>query len=141
MYSMDLLRHGIGLRGYAERDPKIEYKREGTRMFNEMMVNIRERVTDLIFKVQIAMRPDEGAGARVAAAGGGLAYSNLQTTKADATGAGFASAAADQDAAMQKQGEAAKPQTIRRETPRVGRNEPCPCGSGKKYKQCCGKAR
>jgi preprotein translocase subunit SecA len=146
MYSMDLLRHGIGLRGYAERDPKIEYKREGTRMFNEMMVNIRERVTDLIFKVQIGMRPDEageGPGERVPAAGGpggGLAYSNLQTTKADATGAGFSSAAADQNAAMQKQGEAAKPQTIRRDTPRVGRNEPCPCGSGKKYKHCCGKA-
>ncbi|MGD8451455.1 MAG: SEC-C metal-binding domain-containing protein [Phycisphaerae bacterium] len=135
MYAMDLLRHGIGLRGYAERDPKIEYKREGTRMFNEMMGNIRERVTDLIFKVQITMRPDEGAGAEERPA----ALANIQTTKADATGAGFAAADADQQAAMQQQGEGAKPQTIRRETPRVGRNDPCPCGSGKKYKHCHGK--
>src|SRR5690606_5282831 len=45
MYSMDLLRHGIGFRGYAERDPKIEFKREGTRLFNELMSNIRARVT------------------------------------------------------------------------------------------------
>jgi preprotein translocase subunit SecA len=129
MYAMDLLRSGIGLRGYAERDPKIEYKREGTRMFNEMLANMRERVTDVIFKVQVAIEPE--------AAGRGIAYSNVQTQHADATGAGFS--AADQEAAMRKQGEAGQQQTIRRETPKVGRNDPCPCGSGKKYKQCCGK--
>jgi preprotein translocase subunit SecA len=54
-----------------------------------------------------------------------------------AIGAGFAGA--DHDAAMRAQGEAAKPATIRREQPKTGRNAPCPCGSGKKYKQCCGK--
>ena len=136
MYAMQLLREGIGLRGYAERDPKIEYKREGTRMFNEMMSNIRERVTDLIFKVQIAVRPE----AEVEAPSGGVAYTNLQTSKADATGAGFATADADREAAMRQQGEAG-PQTIRRDKPKVGRNDPCPCGSGKKYKHCCGKLR
>ena len=138
MYAMDLLRHGIGLRGYAERDPKIEYKREGTRMFNEMMGNIRERVTDLIFKVQVRVPPQE---AQETQRSGGMAYSNMQTTKADATGAGFSAASEDQEAAMRRQGEGATPQTIRRETPKVGRNDPCPCGSGKKYKQCCGKNR
>jgi preprotein translocase subunit SecA len=55
------------------------------------------------------------------------------------TGAGFAQAAADEAAAMRAQGEAAKPKTIRREKPKVGRNDPCPCGSGKKYKHCHGK--
>jgi preprotein translocase subunit SecA len=141
MYGMDLLRHSIGLRGYAEQDPKIAYKREGTRTFNEMLENYRERVTDLIFKVRIAGFGEEGVGQP--APGGGMAggaYAGATSTKADATGAGFSSAAEDQDAAMRQQGEGAKPQTIRRETPKVGRNDPCPCGSGKKYKQCHGKA-
>ncbi len=145
MYAMDLLRSGIGLRGYAERDPKIEYKREGTRLFNEMMSNIRERVTDMIFKVELALAgeepggPDDGAG--VPASPAGRPYSGMAATKADATGAAFSSVAADRAAAMRQQGEGGKPQTIRRETPRVGRNDPCPCGSGKKFKNCHGKGR
>jgi preprotein translocase subunit SecA len=146
MYSIDLLRHSIGLRGYAEKDPKIEYKREATRMFNETQANIRERVTDLIFKVNIAIPPlggdgPGGAGAAVEAGpGGGLAYGNVQATKADATNAGLsADAAADQQAAMRNQGDGAKVEPIKRSMPRVGRNEPCPCGSGKKYKACHGK--
>ncbi len=138
MYSMDLLRHGIGLRGYAERDPKIEYKREGTRLFNETLRNIRERVTDLIFKVQVSMAPVT-AEAAVGPADQ-PAPAGMMTQHADATNVGFSSAAADQEAAMRKQGEGGKAQTIRRTTPKVGRNEPCPCGSGKKYKHCHGKS-
>jgi hypothetical protein len=144
MYSMDLLRHSIGLRGYAEQDPKIAYKREGTRMFTEMLENIRERVTDLIFKVRIAGfgGGDYAEGAPVSvgpAPGGGSAYTGLTASKADATGAGYS--AADQEAALRQQGEGGQPKTIRRETPRVGRNDPCPCGSGKKYKHCHGRGR
>ncbi|MCK4343301.1 MAG: SEC-C domain-containing protein [Phycisphaerae bacterium] len=147
MYSMDLLRHSIGLRGYAEQDPKIAYKREGTRMFNEMLENNRERVTDLIFKVKIAGYGGESYGGEdtgvpatiVAGRAGGEAYAGATTSKADATGAGFSAATEDQEAAMRQQG--AAPQTIRRQMPKVGRNAPCPCGSGKKYKQCCGKTR
>ncbi len=138
MYAMDLLRHSIGLRGYAEQDPKIAYKREGTRMFNEMRENIRERVTDLIFKVRIAgMAAGDDEAPQPTARG----LAGATAGKADATNVGFQSAAADQDAAMRQQGEGAKPQPIRRETPKVGRNQPCPCGSGKKYKHCCGKTR
>ncbi len=137
MYAMDLMRHGIGLRGYAERDPKIEYKREGTRLFNELLSNIRERVTDLVFKVQVSMAPataetDVTPADQPAPAG-------MTTQHADATNVGFSSAEADHDAAMRKQGEGGKAQTIRRATPKVGRNDPCPCGSGKKYKHCHGK--
>jgi len=139
MYAMDLLRHSIGLRGYAEQDPKIAYKREGTRMFQEMLSNCRERVTDLIFKVQLAVRPDEQFEV-AAAPSSGIAYANLQLLKADATGAGFSSAAADQAAAMRPGGDDT-PRTIRRETPKIGRNDPCPCGSGRKYKHCHGKQR
>ena len=65
----------------------------------------------------------------------------MTAAKADATNVGFSSAAEDHEAAMQQQGEGAKPQTIRREKPKIGRNQPCPCGSGKKYKHCCGKLR
>jgi len=145
MYSMDLLRGTIGLRGYAERDPRIEFKREGTRMFAEMKSNIRDRVTDLIFKLNVATGPDGGAGggaggAPVAAAPGPAAPPGMTATKADATGAGFAGGqGADYQAAMAKQGEGAAQKTFKREQPKVGRNDPCPCGSGKKYKQCHGK--
>ncbi len=146
MYSMDLLRQSIGLRGYAEQDPKIAYKREGTRLFNEMLENYRERVTDLIFKVRIAGfggegYGGEGAGGPAAPGAMGGAYAGASATKADATNVGFSSASADQEAAMRQQGEGAAPKTIRRDVPKVGRNDPCPCGSGKKYKQCCGKPR
>ena len=96
-----------------------------------MWKSIRERVTDMIFKVS------HGQG------GGGTEESRsttqLQARHDSATGAGFAGASEDQQAAMRAQGEGAKPVTIRREAPKVGRNDPCPCGSGKKYKQCCGR--
>ncbi len=142
MYSMDLLRHGIGLRGYAERDPKTEYKREGTRLFNASTEAIRERVTDLIFKINLGglpPMPGEGEAAAVGAPEGGGSYGAAQTVKADATNMGMSSAAAaDQQAAMRKQGDGAAA-TIRRDQPKVGRNDPCPCGSGKKYKACHGK--
>ncbi|MBU0616287.1 MAG: SEC-C domain-containing protein, partial [Planctomycetes bacterium] len=137
MYAMDLLRHGIGLRGYAERDPKIEYKREGTRLFRELLSNIRERVTDLVFKVQVSMAP--ATAETPAEIEGQPAPAGITAQHADATNVGFSSAAEDQEAAMRKQGEGGKAQTIRRATPKVGRNSPCPCGSGKKYKHCHGK--
>ena len=156
MYAMDLLRHAIGFRGMAERDPKIEYKREGTRIFNETLGNVRERVTDLIFKVRVATAPpgdagaEGGSGARLPDGGGpatgGMAYQNMRTVHADATGSAYqveksARPAGGRDATQPPPpGEnAPKAETIRRETPRVGRNDPCPCGSGKKYKQCHGK--
>lgn len=127
MYAMDMLRHGIGLRGYAEKDPKIEYKREGTRMFGEMQENVRERVTDLIFRVRIA-----GAGGEDEQRN---QLSSARTQKDDPTNIGINSAA---QADHEQQGDQS-PQTIRRDEPKVGRNDLCPCGSGKKYKHCCGK--
>ena len=95
-----------------------------------MWNTIRDRVTDTIFKVSAGGEGDGG--------GGGL-LSRAQMHHGSSTGAGFAGASADHDAAMRAQGEASKPSTIRREQPKVGRNQPCPCGSGKKFKQCCGK--
>jgi len=122
MYEMDLLKSAIGLRGYAERDPKVEYKREGMRMYNEMMDRLRERVTATIFRARL--------GGSVSSV-----YRGIAARHDEATNIGFSE---DQQAALGPQGEGGKPQTFRREQPKVGRNDPCPCGSGKKYKKCCG---
>ena len=87
------------------------------------------RVTDIIFKVQ------SGAGEQESR----VSPTRVSTAHADATGAGFAGAAADHAAAMRAQNTNGKVETIRRAKPRVKRNEPCPCGSGKKYKLCHGR--
>ncbi|MFN0137233.1 MAG: preprotein translocase subunit SecA [Phycisphaerae bacterium] len=145
MYAMDLLRSGIGLRGYAEKDPKIEFKREGTRLFNELLASIRERVTDLIFKVQIPLSapPDASQSNGNPSADDTPPPPRMQATKMDATNAGFASASGEKGGAKNgEDGKDATPEpipTFKRDQPRVGRNDPCPCGSGKKYKQCHGK--
>ncbi|MEE8170023.1 MAG: SEC-C metal-binding domain-containing protein, partial [Phycisphaerae bacterium] len=129
MHAMDLLKEAIGLRAYAEQDPKIAYKREGFRMFNEMMQNVREKVTSIIFRARLS---DDG-GMR-------SAYQIGRAMHEDATNLGFSGQAdADREAAMRGQDGPQKIETIRRDVPRVGRNDPCPCGSGKKFKQCCGK--
>ncbi len=134
--NMDALRDGIGLRGYGQKDPKLEYKREGFEMFQAMLFQIREGVFRALTRVHV--QPAEPAPAEGAAEEGhaqdeapqqeaprakptlslrhkesdDLAYSGSQTT----------------DAGNQPA----------RAKPRVGRNDPCPCGSGKKYKKCCG---
>jgi preprotein translocase subunit SecA len=138
--AMEHLREGIGLRGYGQKDPKQEYKKEGFALFSEMMDNVVRNVGQKLYRVQIAREePEElpefkhkqrqmvaihvgdgqaGAGAGDAAAGAG----------AQARGGAAAS------------GEPQKQQTVRRAEPKVGRNDPCPCGSGKKYKKCHGAA-
>ena len=124
LLSMDHLRNSIGLRGYAERDPKIEYTREGSRLFEEMLQSVQSRVTDLLFKVRLS----SGESAK--------SVYNISQTRHELAQTDY-SQQAGTDA---RGGEApAAPRTIRKNTPKVGRNDPCPCGSGKKYKKCCGK--
>ena len=125
LYSMDHLKDSIWMRSMAEKDPKTEYKREGFRMFNEMLETIEDRVTDIIFKVRLE------AGARA------QSIWNVSQTVHDEVGQ-FAMAERQRAAAQAPQGEQ-KVKQIRLEHPKVGRNDPCPCGSGKKYKKCCGK--
>jgi len=121
---MDHLKENIWFRSLAEKDPKTEYKREGFRMFEEMLATIEDRVTDIIFKVRL----DPGARAR--------SVWNVSRTAHDEVGQ-FAMAERQRAAAQAPQGEQ-KVKQIRLEQPKVGRNAPCPCGSGKKYKKCCG---
>jgi preprotein translocase subunit SecA len=125
LYAMDHLKDSIWMRSMAEKDPKIEFKREGHRMFQEMLEAIEDRVTDIVFKVRL----EAGARARN--------VWRVSQTSHDEVGQ-FAMAERQRAAAQAPQGDQ-KVKQIRLEHPKVGRNDPCPCGSGKKYKKCCGK--
>jgi preprotein translocase subunit SecA len=125
LYSMDHLKDSVWMRSFAEKDPKTEYKREGFRMFNEMLEAIEDRVTGVIFKVHL----EAGARAR--------SVWNVSQTVHDEVGQ-FAMAERQRAAAQAPQ-DYGEVKQIRLEQPKVGRNDPCPCGSGKKYKKCCGK--
>ncbi len=124
LYAMDHLKSSIWMRSMAEKDPKIEYKREGHRMFNEMLEGVEDKVTDVIFKVQLAA----GDQAR--------SVYNVSRAAHDEVSQ-FTVAERQRAAAQAPQGEK-QVKKIQLDTPKVGRNEPCPCGSGKKYKKCCG---
>jgi preprotein translocase subunit SecA len=128
LLSMDNLRSGVGLRGYAQEDPKIVYKREGMKEFENMWAGVRDRVTETVFRME-EMGDEEAqmalwAGARATQA---AAISAAQARSAQAD------AASQQTSAG---GEVKKPEPIRNVGAKVGRNDPCPCGSGKKYKNC-----
>ncbi len=129
LLSMDHLKGAIGLRSYAEQDPKLAYKREGGRMFEEMLAGIRDKVSDMIFKVRLG---DQAAASvyQVSSA----VHEQLQGYDH------LAQDMAEQQQAQQQAGsEQQKVKQIVVDSPKVGRNDPCPCGSGKKYKKCCGR--
>jgi preprotein translocase subunit SecA len=132
--TMDHLRQGIHLRAYAQKNPKQEYKRESFELFEQLLTNLKYEVVKFLSHVQI-QRQDESElierQRREAAEREKLAFQHAQ-----ASGMANAGAAAEEPGAP---AEPATPQTFTREQPKVGRNEPCPCGSGKKYKQCHGK--
>ncbi len=132
---MDALRQGVGLRAYGQRDPLVEYKKEAYTMFSDLMDKIKSDVTDRMFRAATSM----GAFQSFLSA---LPRAQAQHASISALGGGSASApaprpASPQEAAMQA-ALAKKPEPVRRDLPKVGRNEPCPCGSGKKYKHCHG---
>ena len=111
LVAMDHLREGIGLRGYGQRDPLQEYKKEGFMMFSELIERIKEATVTNLFRVEIkteeelaALKPEEPEAMH-------LSHGEGET----------------------------KRQPVRRKKKKIGRNEPCPCGSGKKYKHCCGR--
>ncbi|MCY4156249.1 MAG: preprotein translocase subunit SecA [Gammaproteobacteria bacterium] len=140
--AMDYLRQGIHLRGYAQRNPKQEYKREAFEMFTEMLGMVARQVTVMLSRAQFseAATPSEPPAAPQRAlrlqheAASALSASDLAANpKPSSTGAG--------KARRTQRAPAPSPvQTYRRASPRIGRNDPCPCGSGKKYKRCCGAA-
>ena len=127
LLTMDHLRSSVGLKGYAQMDPKVEYKREGMRLFEQMWEAIGERVTDLIFRME-SFNEDFIRSTWVEA--------ETQKSEAGSSIPAGASAAAQQAAQASNQDEDRRVEPVRNKGPRVGRNDPCPCGSGKKYKAC-----
>ncbi len=124
LLAIDELRESIHLRAYAEKDPLIEYKRDATMLFDEMMFNIYTQSMEHYFRAQIIQEEEEGRPR------------NLRMVKED-----FAALAAARKRAASgggEDGEQVKRQPVRRSTPKISPNAPCPCGSGKKYKKCCG---
>ena len=124
LLAMDHLRSSVGLRGYAQVDPKVEYKREGMRVFEQMWTSVGERVTDLIFRME---QLDEGFI--------GSTWSEAEAIHEEAPSA--SEITSQQQAAIDGTQVDHKPEPIRNRGYRVGRNAPCPCGSGKKFKNCC----
>ena len=149
---MDYLRQSVGLRGYAQKNPKQEYKREAFELFTTMLSEYKNQVVTVLSKVQVRSAEQvEEAQAQAAARQAPsqstqVSYEHREVASAlagdsDAVGdAAVASAAAAREAASGEAEESAAPsQPVRRDMPKVGRNEPCPCGSGKKFKNCHGK--
>jgi preprotein translocase subunit SecA len=130
--ALDHLRQGIHLRGYAQKNPKQEYKREAFELFGQMLDMIKNEVIKIVMTVRIQSSEE------IDAAEDQLAHShvgNVHYQHADFN----ANLAPEELLAPTATAEASKPQPMVNAVPKVGRNDPCPCGSGKKYKQCHGK--
>jgi preprotein translocase subunit SecA len=131
LYAMDSLKEGIGLRAYGQRDPLVEYQHEAYAMFMDMIDRIKEETLEYLFKVSAVKEEKEVSV---------FDFSRQQLLHEEKS--------QFQDIHLKEEAEAAgsyegqlpqeKIATYKREAPKVGRNDPCPCGSGKKYKKCCG---
>ncbi|MGE0080936.1 MAG: SEC-C metal-binding domain-containing protein, partial [Thiohalomonadaceae bacterium] len=131
--AMDYLRQGIHLRGYAQKNPKQEYKREAFALFQQLLERIKHDVVAITSRVQVRAPEDVNAvEEQRRAAPAAVRYEHASAASYAAT----ADAEAVEEAPAMA---AAAQQPFVRETRKVGRNEPCPCGSGKKYKQCHGR--
>ena len=129
LYAMDQLREGIGLRAYGQKNPLIEYKKEGFGMFNEMISNINQEILKKIFRTNIdsiSTKQESSASAP----------RNIKMKHDDNSGIGFVPPPQAQSNSNNRQGVKAQPIKV---DEKIGRNDPCPCGSEKKYKKCCGR--
>ena len=139
LQAIDYLREGIHLEAYGQRDPKLVYKKEAFEYFQNLLATVRETVVDVLFRVEVKdddqierLKRDREEKAR-------KLQEQQQATHAKAEslvgGGGVGAGPRTQEAARVDERS-----PIRREAPKVGRNDPCPCGSGKKYKKCHGAA-
>lgn len=120
---MDELKNGIGLRAYGQKDPVVQYRLEGADMFDDMIEALKDDVAKIMLNIQ---KKEENV---------------KRTETAEITGAGLEDTAINLVDGTVKPKEGGLNKTVVNTEPKVGRNDPCPCGSGKKYKQCCGKQR
>jgi preprotein translocase subunit SecA len=142
LYAMDALREGVYLRGYAQKDPLIEYKTEAYDMFVELMGNIKNEVLHNLFRSTSNLQAFENFLSTLPQ----FLLKEQAPTAATATGPvpgrhGERMPATGEGVSSNGDGSELKLDLapVRRDTPKVGRNEPCPCGSGKKFKNCCGR--
>ncbi|MDP1562764.1 MAG: preprotein translocase subunit SecA [Pirellulaceae bacterium] len=133
--AMDHLRSAVGQRGMAALDPKVEYKREGKALFDRLWDSIGERVTDLVFRVE-HLNDQFVKNTLVDNRSRAVEIKREAATESMPIGKETLRQQQAIEAAQQNNSEA-KPQTVRSSGVRVGRNDPCPCGSGKKHKSCC----
>ena len=129
LYAMDQLRAGIGMRAYAQIDPKVAYKREGYELFNEMIRLLRQDVTELVLKVEVRREDEEELG---------KTWDVRETIHEEAPSILRQQRRQYAEAQGASQGPV-KLEPIRNVGVKIGRNDPCPCGSGKKYKKCHGR--
>ncbi|MEK7828661.1 MAG: SEC-C metal-binding domain-containing protein, partial [Deltaproteobacteria bacterium] len=132
LLAMDHLKEGIGLRGYGQKNPLQEYKKEGFDLFQDMIFRLKQEVCERLFKVQIT-REEDVASLEPVKRPQQFVLSRGESPEG-VRGQGPASAGFKQGSEVKSE----KPKPVHVEQ-KVGRNEPCPCGSGKKYKKCCGK--
>lgn len=122
--AMDQLKDGIGLRGLGQQDPAVAYAQEGFAMFEELIADIREETVKFCYNVTVRT---------------GTERRRVVKGKTSAAKEDFKGDGSSMPDAAPKADKTGKQETIRRDMPKVGRNDPCPCGSGRKYKNCCGK--
>ena len=132
---MDQLREGIGLRAYGQKNPLIEYKQEGFGMFAEMMVETNRETLKRIFRSNIQQAGQKPVPPRPIPG-------NLKMQHDENVAMGFAAPPQGSKQGVQRQGASSNQQQRQPISvgEKIGRNDPCPCGSGKKYKKCCGSA-
>jgi len=130
LYAMDNLREGIGLRAYGQRDPLVEYKREAFEMFSAMITGIEDEAVETIFRLQVAKQPESFRGVFSSVS---QELVHPEAARIEKPQAGMSA----EEAAMKSSAPAKQSPQV--SGPKVGRNDPCPCGSGKKYKKCHGK--
>ena len=135
LYEMDSLRHSIGLRAHGQRDPLLEYKAEAFKIFDELMVNVKTEICHNVFRSASSLLAFENF---LRNAPQQTLHQNTSAFGGTSTGTGPGNASDVVSEAANAAEAQAKARPVRT-GPKVGRNDPCPCGSGKKYKQCCGK--
>ena len=135
---MDYLRQGIHLRGFAQKQPKQEYKRESFELFAEMLEKFKREVVTLLARVRIRSEDDVARMEAEERAAQERQAGQMQFQHPETVGYEAAGEPADAAQSDTWQGPLVPRQPTLREGPKVGRNDPCPCGSGKKYKQCHG---
>ena len=133
LHAMDMLREGIGLRAFGQKDPLVEYQHEAYLLFADMLFRTREETLEFLFKVKTFDQEEAAAGGILDSIP--VSYSHPQAN----TFAARAPEAAADAYASEAQTVQGRGTPYARKEDKVGRNDPCPCGSGKKYKKCCGK--